>query len=771
MRRLRVAIVTPWYGEEATGGAESLARELASRLAAHDEVTVLTTTSRSFIAEWDVDYHKPGRARSGAITVRRFRVNPRNRELFQRLNEELSAIPKGRWAELGRRRAKTDLFIEESINSRELEHHLAHRARSLYDAVVFLPYLYGVVVRGIEAYPGRAHLIPCLHDEVYARIPRIEDALHRAGTLLFNSAGEAELALRLYGPGILAKSHLVGTGIPPAPATGTSPPIAGRYFLYLGRREPEKGVDFLVDLFRRRARDGARDPALVLAGPGERSYDEPSSAVFDLGFVDEATKIGLLRGAVALLNASTYESYSRVLMEAWREEIPVIAHAACLPTATAVRESGGGFIAETAAEWLATLREVERMDAQRRRELGRKGASYAAEHADWGKALARLRAVIGDDGDRSIRGSRRIDQVVEGFDAGDAISEQARFIQETLHRLGYRSAIYAALVPPGIRDAQPLQTKALGSADAIIYHHSIGSQAAQVAATARRRKALVYHNITPAHFFAPYAPAVAEQLEQGRRQLAEIAWDFDCVVAGSEYNAAELRELGLRGAIRVIPVVDDFRRLDVTPAERFLKRSDRGTTWLFVGRVAPNKGLRELVEAFEVFLALDDAAHLIVAGKYDRSDRYFRELQGLVFERRLDPYVTFTGFIDEPTLVSCYRGADVFVCLSEHEGFCVPLVEAMFFDVPIVAKATAAVPETLGAAGLILEPEADPYAVAAAVGELCKNADVRTRVLEAQRERRRAFLPARVRGLIEEFVTELLAVGRSGDAWERCSSA
>ncbi len=756
MRRRRVAIVTPWYGEESHGGAELLARELAVRLAEQDEVTVLTTTSRSFLAEWDANYYKPGKKREGNHSVVRFPICIRDRERFQRLNDELLTTPRAEWSRLRDRRTKTDPFIDESINSTGLERHLASKARFLYDRVLFLPYLYGVVVRGIEAYPGPAYLIPCLHDEVYARIPRIEDAIHRARALLFNSVGEAELAIRLYGPGIVYKSHVIGTGVAPHGVAPSRIPVASRYFLYLGRREPEKGAKFLVDLFRQRNQGGLSDrAALVLAGPGAASYDDPNYGIYDLGFVDEGTKRGLLRNALALLIPSVYESYSRVMMEAWLEGTPVVAHAHCLPTACAVRDSGGGFVAATTEEWLKVLACIEYMNSEQREALGRKGIVYTSEHADWQKTIDRLRKVFDADQIRAQRAPRRVDQVMEGFDSGDAISQQALFIREQLRRRGLASDIYAVRVPPRCKDALQLRGSVQNIADAIVYHHSIGSNAAWVSLQAPR-KALVYHNVTPARFFAPYLPGVARQLEQGRAQLAAMASEFDLIIADSEYNASELRELGINRPLRTIPALDDFSRFDVTPNRR-VTRTGRGGVWLFVGRIAPNKGIAALIDAFEAYLALDEGAVLFIVGKYDQGDPYFRELNQTLAERHLDPYVTFTGFVEAAGLASYYRTATVFVCLSEHEGFCVPIVEAMFFDVPVIAKGVAAIAETLGPAGILLQSDADCCDVAAAVYAVHRDEELRCRLIETQREYRRKFLPKVVGSLIDEAVTSLLS--------------
>ena len=751
----RIAILTPWYGEECTGGAETQARELATRLAQSDTVTVLTTTSRSFLHAWDVDYHKRGRTREGGYDVARFAVKPRNAEAFNAINEKLLSLPRERWFDIVRSADTLDAFIEDSINSPNLEAHLRRNAAAQYDAVIALPYLYGVVVRGIDAANAPVHLIPCLHDEAYARIPRIEEAIHRARSLLFNSAGEAELALRLYGPGVLEKSHVVGEGIAPPEAPAAASPITGRYYLYLGRRAPEKGVERLIAAFRHHRDNGStRELTLVLAGPGERSYDDGAHGIRDLGFVDEATKVRLLREAVALLQPSQNESYSRVLMEAWREEIPVVVDANCLATATAVQECRGGLLAASEDEWIAALRSLEEMQPTERRRVGSLGARYAAQHADWDASIARLRSAIGLDAAAvSQRRGKRVDQLLEGIDFGDAISDDARGIAGRLRALGYETSIYAAHLATGVHDASPLPPSL--NADALIYHHSIGSDVAERFISTSARKAVVYHNVTPSRFFAPYLPQVAEQLDRGREQLARVVASADICVGDSDFNAGEMRDLGGKG-VRTIPVATAFHRFDVTPLPRVL-RAKRGTAWLFVARVVPNKGLEALIDAFEAFMALDEDSSLVIVGKYDQNDPYYTLLRRKLTSAGIEPYVRFTGYARYEAIVGYYRSADVFVSMSEHEGFCVPLIEAMFFDVPIVARATTAVPSTLGVAGLLVEPDADAYEVAATVHELCTDDRLRAQVIAAQRERRRAFLPERVNPLIDAFVTDLTA--------------
>lgn len=755
-----VAIVTPWYGPESTGGAESLARELARHLARSGvHTTILTTCSRSFLTSWGIDYFSPGKSTDDGVLIQRFPLSPRDAEQFDNVNRALLTMDSADWENLRYRDKATAPFISESINSADLERHL-HEVGDTYDAVIFIPYLYGVVVRGIEVLGERAHLIPCLHDEAYARIPRIEAAIHRAGSLLFNSDGEAELALRLYGPGILPKAHVIGSGLeePVAPTTEPIPYVGDDPFvLYLGRRDATKNVDFLVNAYSEfRRLEPSSDLRLVLAGPGVRTYFQPGSGVIDLGFVDLPLKSKLLQRATALAQPSTNESYSRVLMEAWREHRPVIVHGDCLATAVAVRESCGGLIAKSTDEWVNAFRQVAMPSNGELEAMASGGERYARINSEWPAVIARLQEAVGlTDGSRDR--ARRVDQVVQTFEYGDAISDYAMHVRNHLRRLGYRSKIWAQGIGPRVAgQATPFDLKKVASADAILYHHSIGTDITENVIALRVPKALIYHNVTPASFYATYRPAFSELLESGRAALSQLAGKFDRYVGDSDFNASELIEHGV-SHVETIPVLIDFSRFDVTPDTGVLSDDAPGMRWLFVGRVAPNKGIGKLIEVLDAFRRCDRDVRLFIVGRFDPDDPYYLDLRRLVIERGLDGHVEFTNVVSDEQLAAHYRRADLFITLSEHEGFCVPVIEAMYFDLPVVALAATALPETLGKAGLLVEHAADAADIAALVFFLRTDADLAAKVLAAQRVRRKDFAPDRVYPKVEELVMGLFS--------------
>jgi glycosyltransferase involved in cell wall biosynthesis len=754
-----IAIVTPWFGRESTGGAESLARELAARLSLRGfDVTILTTCSRSFLARWDLDHFEPGETHEDGYTVRRYRVAPRDAAAFDNVNAAILAMQPHEWPALRGRAVATAPFIEESINAPDLEAHLAS-AGSSYDACLFIPYLYGVVVRGIRSLGPRAHLIPCLHDEGYARIPRIADALHECATLLFNSDGEAELATRIYGPGVLHKAYVIGSGLdaPAEPATDPIPYLGQDPFvLCLGRRDATKNVDFLADAylgFRQRCPES--DLRFVLAGPGERSYSKPGSGIIDLGFVDASMKRTLLQRASALLQPSTNESYSRVLMEAWREHTPVVAHRDCLATATAVKEARGGLLAGSRDEWIEVL---ELIDAGKIAsvEMGERGAEYARDKSDWDGVIDRLIQATGLDKSQRWNG-KRVDQVVQTLEYGDAISDYATHVRNRLREVGFASTIWAEGIGPLVMgNADFYDADAIEKADAIVYHHSIGTAATEHVQSLRLPKAMIYHNITPASFFAPYRPKFAELLETGRDDLKKLVGAFDRYIADSDFNAAELRDIGV-SEVETVPVIMDFSRFDVSADVELLAENSRGMRWIFVGRVAPNKGVHSLILALEAFLHFDHDAQLDIVGRYDVDDPYYAELRALVTVRRLERYVHFRGMVTDSQLLAYYQRSNIFVTLSEHEGFCVPVVEAMLFDLPVVALASTALPETLGHGGLLVEPGTSPAEIAALIYLVRVDPHLGPTIVAAQRERRTTFLPKRIYPKLEHVIAELLA--------------
>jgi glycosyltransferase involved in cell wall biosynthesis len=252
---------------------------------------------------------------------------------------------------------------------------------------------------------------------------------------------------------------------------------------------------------------------------------------------------------------------------------------------------------------------------------------------------------------------------------------------------------------------------------------------------------LQYHNITPARFFAPYDANLFRLAVIGRAELATLVGRVDLALGDSDYNRRELEELGFEstGVLPIAVSLDRITERDASPAVD--KMLDDGlTNFLFVGRIAPNKRIEDHIRLAEHYKRyIDDNYRFIFVGRYDGVPRYYATIRALIAQYRMPPdRFVFTGPVPERELATYYRRSSVYISLSEHEGFCVPLIEAMAADVPILAYAAAAVPDTLGGAGVAFAPKDLEYA-AELLASLAYDDDVRRAVIAGQRRRLQAF--------------------------------
>lgn len=353
----------------------------------------------------------------------------------------------------------------------------------------------------------------------------------------------------------------------------------------------------------------------------------------------------------------------------------------------------------------------------------------------------------------------RIHQWVPAAHKGDAIGDSARAIRKILRAQGYESDLFAITIDDALRgDVRPFSDPGALDGDVTIFHFALPSPMTSAFAALKGAKILQYHNITPAAFFAPYDAGLFRLAAIGRRELQTLAGKVDLALGDSEFNRQELEALGFRPT-GVMPIAVNAARLrDARPRpalERIL--SDGLVNILFVGRIVPNKKIEDHVRLAEVYKRYVDAYYrFIFVGRYDGVPRYYDQVRALIdqFEMLPDRF-WFTGPVPDEDLAAFYRWADVYVSLSEHEGFCVPLVEAMAADVPVLAYAAGAVPETLGGAGVLFSPK-DLEVASELLGSLVYDRGLRQRVIGGQRRRLMDFAPERIetrlREALEPFV-------------------
>ena len=328
----------------------------------------------------------------------------------------------------------------------------------------------------------------------------------------------------------------------------------------------------------------------------------------------------------------------------------------------------------------------------------------------------------------------RIHQVLATLSYGDAIGHEVLGIQRALRARGHESDIFVETAHPRLEHLTRSYREMPGEItpdDLLIHHFSIGSKASRVAYALPARMMLVYHNITPPEYFVGVNKELIQSCYLGRRELTAYAARSEMAVGDSEFNRKELEDLGF-APTGVLPVVPDFSHLDSDP-DPFLARQfdDDWTNVLFVGRVIPNKRFDDLIRIFHAYRTLHNhRSRLLLVGSSSGFDNYRVQLEHLA-ARLKTPDVYFTGHITNEQLAAFYDVADVFLSASEHEGFCVPLIEAFYKRVPVVAYAATAVPWTMHGGGVLYETK-DAVAVAALIANLVADDSAMDSVVSSQ---------------------------------------
>ena len=677
---MKIAFVTPWFGENLQGGAERIALEAAQGLQArgHD-VEIITTCSESWDTDWYRNAHRPGISEEAGLPVRRFRVDRANRERFDAVNQLLLETRRSRLkpglSPIDERDARD--FIKHNINSFEMGVHIRNHAEE-YDAFIFLPYLYGTTLQGWRLAPDKAILLTCLHDEAYAYLPRVSEMMLGAAQLAFNSESTYAIARRLYGPAIIPRSTVVGAAISWPQTEGMSAePIEGfepensRYALYLGRRSAEKNVDVLERAYRRfRELASESQLQLVSAGLGERTSMEDVPGIVDLGFVSEDQKVRLLRNCAMLMQPSVNESYSRVLMEAWHAGRPVTVHAECPPTADAVRETGAGWLASDEQSWQKIFLQLDATSAGELSALGARASDYVRRYASWSEVLDRYELIL----DEVRSGSRHA----------------------SWHATPERHAVHQ-----------------------VVSHLTYG--------TSEAIGAIALRDELRAHGFESLIFA----------QDADEEYAAEAIPGTPPPNGA----IVLRDRDELTPVADPERWNLAPDATLMNALQDGRTNILFVGEVDEHNRQLDLLEVFGHYLMLDFNARLILVGRI-ADDEYHRRLREAIDRTGVAQRILLPGAVSEAALAAFYRTASVFCSLSSgRQTVGLPLIEAMWFDIPVCALRTPASEALLGNAGVLIDDASDRLRLAALLRVLAMDRNVREKVLASQQSRREIFAP------------------------------
>jgi glycosyltransferase involved in cell wall biosynthesis len=331
----------------------------------------------------------------------------------------------------------------------------------------------------------------------------------------------------------------------------------------------------------------------------------------------------------------------------------------------------------------------------------------------------------------------RVDQLIPAYHQGDAIGDTASHIKSFFLSQGYQSEIFCLTRDRGLENKcqlfeafpEPVES------DVTILHFALPSPLTPAFSRLQSKRVIIYHNITPESFFSDYSQEMAHLTCLGRKELKELVPHVDLALADSEYNRHELHEMGFPKN-EVFPLFVDFSRYE-RPHSTFMYDlfDDQRVNILFVGRIVPNKRIDELIKvAFYFKKYISPLVRLIVVGKTSSLPKYYHTLIRLADEFYLEPEeICFTGHIPDEEMYALYKVSDVFLSLSEHEGFGLPFVESLIFDLPVIAFNCTAVPHTLGDAGILIGRK-DVDFVSELVHLVTADEELRNKVIQGQRQ-------------------------------------
>lgn len=350
----------------------------------------------------------------------------------------------------------------------------------------------------------------------------------------------------------------------------------------------------------------------------------------------------------------------------------------------------------------------------------------------------------------------RIFQMLVTLVKGDAIGNCTLLLARYLRERHYQVFTYAYHLGNGLTFGKdsifPIEDmEEPNESDVVLYHMCESTTINQMLQAWNCKKIAIYHNTTPPQFFAWLDQAAAAKQKESIFEISALCHTFDKVIAVSEFNKSELVRLGYRAsdieAIPILMALEDYAKL---PNKKIIEKYQDGwTNILFVGRIAPNKKHEDIIRTFAWYKKhLNPKSRLILIGS-PFSQTYLEYLKQYIAAIDVSD-VILTGHLSFSEILGFYKVSDAFLCMSEHEGFCVPLVEAMLFDVPIIAYASSAIPETLGESGILLKRKDVPLA-AKIIERLTSDPVFRNMVLEKQRARLLDFSP-------EEIINQIIEV-------------
>lgn len=351
---------------------------------------------------------------------------------------------------------------------------------------------------------------------------------------------------------------------------------------------------------------------------------------------------------------------------------------------------------------------------------------------------------------------RAIHQFAPTCCKGDGITNGMFFTRDLLREMGFKSDIYCELILDSLDDEVfPLKQLVLDDAnvDVLFVHHSLGYANSAWLDSIKAQKILVYHNITPPEFLPDNGLIDLSVL--GRQQLFAWSGKYRGAIGDSAFNCLELIVANYSN-IKEIPLLVDLERAkSIAPSHSDDEEWYSTINLLFIGRICENKNQLKLIQLLILLKhSFDLPVRLTLAGGLT-SPAYLEKIQTVIHDNNLEKDVHLLGKVSDASLVNLYRQADVYISLSEHEGFGMPLIEAMLYDLPVLASATSAIPTTLGTGGVLLSPDSTLSEIANQINMVLTQPAYRRKIIDAQRKNLERFSRQKIKQQLRDYLCEL----------------
>ncbi|MCP5046155.1 MAG: glycosyltransferase family 4 protein [bacterium] len=351
----------------------------------------------------------------------------------------------------------------------------------------------------------------------------------------------------------------------------------------------------------------------------------------------------------------------------------------------------------------------------------------------------------------------KVHQFLTSYSYGDAIGNEVLEIRDFLRARGHESEIFALFYHPRYADQiiNYLEYDKYSDRDnIIIYHFSIGSPVTKKFLRVPDKKAIIYHNITPHEFFLDYHRVLAKDCYKGRVELKNLVGKVDLALGDSIYNESELKEVGFTNT-GVLPLVMNFEKFEGEPVpvlEELFR--DGKTNILYVGRIIPNKRVEDVIKTFYLYQEYFNAnSRLFIVGEYRGFERYNSALQNMVGKLRVKN-VHFTGHIPDEELITYFKLSDLYLHMSEHEGFCAPVPESFYLGIPVVAFNAGAVKETMNNGGVLVNRK-DFIGMAGLIDRILGDGGLKEKILHSQRKALEKYYKNKTGKILLEYIEKL----------------